>query len=225
VAVLHHRIDGVAGIGAGPRGPLRDEPTVGIGPGSMRGVAPLLPSEVNHPIATIRGAVLPRRVLGAQPPLVLCGIERHLDRHEALEAGVGPHQGAVGTDVPTDQAGGHRPLDRVVEELLQEPRLVKAPAPVLAERRGVPGVLVEVQAHEPAQCHVALQLHHQLPLARDPQQITAHQGQEQLLGRDRGAPDRGVQIPAGPPNRRVLDERPNRPQGCSSGTNVSSDNW
>jgi hypothetical protein len=28
----------------------------------------------------------------AQPPLVLGGIERHLDRHEALEARVGPHQ-------------------------------------------------------------------------------------------------------------------------------------
>src|SRR5258708_1081572 len=171
------------------------------------------PPEVGGPIAPIGGPVLRRLVLGAQPPLVLGRIERDLDGHEALEARIGVHQRPVDADVPAHQPRGHRSLDRVVEQLFQEARLVEAPAPVLTERRGVPRVLVEIEPDEPPQGHVALQLHDQLPLAGDPEQVAAHQRQEHLLGWDRRPADGRVQGPAGASDRRILNERPNGAQG------------
>jgi len=59
----------------------------------------------------------------------------------------------------------------------------------------------------------ALQLHDQLPLAGDPEQVAAHQRQEHLLGRDRRPTDGRVQGPAGAADRRILNERPNGAQG------------
>src|SRR5258708_10591365 len=54
VAVLPHRIDGVARVGAPPRGPLRHESAVGVRRGPMRPVAPPLPPEVDGPAAPLR---------------------------------------------------------------------------------------------------------------------------------------------------------------------------
>jgi transposase len=54
--------------------------------------------------------------------------------------------------------------------------------------------------------------HHQLAIARDPQQIAPHQRQEQLLRGDRGASGRRGQRPADPSNRPVVDQRPDPPQ-------------
>jgi hypothetical protein len=114
--------------------------------------------------------------------------------------------------VAAHQALGHRLLHRLVEELLQHARLIEAAAAILAEGRGVPSILVEVKAYEPAQRHVALQLHHQLALARNSQQVSAQQGQEQLLGRNRRATQIRVQRTAHPPDRPVVDQRPDPAQ-------------
>src|SRR5262249_18888471 len=100
----------------------------------------------------------------------------------------------------------------VVEQLLQEPRLVEAPAPVLAERRGIPQILVDIDPKDTPQRHVALQLPNQIPLARGAEQGAAHQGQEQLLGGDRRPADGRAQVSVGASDRRFLNERPNRAQ-------------
>src|SRR5262249_15019113 len=130
----------------------------------------------------------------------------------ALVAGVGPHEGAVGTDVAAHQPFRHGPFHRLVEQAFQHAGLVEAPSAILAERGGVPGLLIEVQADEPAQGHVAVQLHDELPVAGHPEQITAHQRQEQLLRWDRGPADRRVEISAGPTNRAIVDEWADSPQ-------------
>jgi len=117
----------------------------------------------------------------------------------------------------------HGPLHRLVEELLEHARRVEPPAPVLTEGRGIPSVLIQVEAHEPAERHVAPQLHDELAVARDPQQVPPNEGQEQLLRRDRGSVDRRVQRPADASDRLIVDQRPDPAQRCSSGTNFSSE--
>jgi len=106
--IFHQRVDGVARIGPGPRAPLRHVATIRIGRPTMRSVRPLLPAKVHNAIARIVGA----RIVGArrhgrivrpQPTFVLTRIERHFDGHEALEAGVRPHQRPIGTHVPTHE--------------------------------------------------------------------------------------------------------------------------
>src|SRR5216110_583951 len=217
MAILNHRIDGVARVGAGAGGALRDEATVRVGQRAMGRVAPRLPTEVHGAIARI---LRPRGVgpiLGSQPALVFLRRQGHLDRQEALVAGVGTDQGAIRADVPTHEPFGHRPRHRLVKQPLEDPRLVEAPTPILTERRGIPRLLVEVEAHKPAQGHVALQLHDELPVAGDAQEVPADQGEEQLLGRNRRPPDGRVAIATRAANGAVINKRSDRPQrlvGC-----------
>jgi len=54
--------------------------------------------------------------------------------------------------------------------------------------RGIPRLLIEVQAHEPAPGHVAVQFHRELAVAGHAEEIAARQGQEQLRGWNGGRP-------------------------------------
>src|SRR5258705_384785 len=82
MASFHHRIDGVARIGAGAGRPLRDEATVGIGHGAMGRVAPLLPPEVHRAIAGILRPLRVSPILSAQPALIVLGLQGQLALHE-----------------------------------------------------------------------------------------------------------------------------------------------
>jgi len=116
--VLHQGIDGVAGEGDGPRCPLRDEPAVGIGQRAMCRIAALLAPEVDRAVARILGSVRVPSILGAQPALVLLGIQGHFEGDEALVAGVRADQRAVGTHMPADEAFGQGALHRLVKQSL-----------------------------------------------------------------------------------------------------------
>src|SRR3989454_6737212 len=210
VAILHERIHRVAGVGAGAGRSLRDKPTIRIAYRAVRGIAPLFAAEVNGAVAGVRRSLGIRAILRPQPALVFLRGQRDFDRHETVVAGVGPDERAVGADVPTHQPLGHRPIHRRVEQSLQDAGLVEAPPAILTERRGVPRLLVEVEPHKPAQRHVALQLHHELPVAGDAQEVAADQRQEQLLGRNRRPPDGRVEITTGAADRAVRDEGANR---------------
>src|SRR5262249_54736014 len=120
VTVLHHRVDRVAGVGAGARAALRDESAVRVSRRAMGRVAPLLATEIPRAIARILPIALVRPILRPQPALVLLGIERDLNRHEALVARVRADECAVGTDMVAHQARGHRLLGGRVEQLLQD---------------------------------------------------------------------------------------------------------
>src|SRR5437867_4017851 len=201
VAILHERIHRVAGVGAGAGRSLRDKPTIRIGHRAVRGIAPLFAAEVDGAVAGVRRSLGIRAILRPQPALVFLRGQRDFDRHETLVAGVGPDERAVGADVPTHQPLGHRPLHCFVEPALQDAGLVEAPTSILTERRGVPRLLVEIEPHKPAQRHVALQLHHELPVAGDAQEVAADQRQEQLLRRNRRPPDGRVEITTGGADR------------------------
>src|SRR5499425_750701 len=136
--ILHHGIDRVAGIGARARAAFRHEAAVGVGPRAMRRVAPLLAAEIHRAVARILRVAVVGSILPPQSALILLWIERDLDRQEALVAGVRAHQRAVGADVATDQARGHRLPDCRVEQLLQDARFVEATPSVLTERGGIP---------------------------------------------------------------------------------------
>ncbi len=217
MTILHDRIDCVARVGPGARGPLRHEATVRVGQRAMRGVAPLLSTEVHGAIPAVRGPVWLGPILRPQPALVLLWGQRHLDRDEALVAGFGPDQRAVRAHVPAHQPFGYRALDRLVEQPLEDSRLVEAAAPILTEGRGIPRLLVEVQPREPAQGHIALQLRHQLPVAGHPQQVAAHEGEEQLLRWNRRPPQKRVEIPTRAADSPVVDERADLPQRMVGG--------
>jgi len=214
VTVLHQSIDRVARNGTGPRRSLRREPTVRVRRRAMRGVAPFLAPEVDDAVARILGAIplTILAILGSQPPLVLRRGHRHFDGNEGLVAGIGSHQSSIRAHVLTHESFGHRPLHGLVEQVLQDPRFVEPAPAVLAERGSIPGVLVEVETHEPAQGHVALQLHGQLAIARNAEQVASDQPQQQLLRRNQRPANLGVQRSAHSPDRAIIDQRPNPAQ-------------
>ena len=111
----------------------------------------LLAAEVHRAIARIVGPRRLGRVVRAQPAFVLGWVERHFEGPEALEAGVRPHQRPIRAHVPTHEPRRQRTGNGRVDELFQQPRLVEAPPPVLAENRRIPRVLVQIEPHEPPQ--------------------------------------------------------------------------
>src|SRR5262249_3210269 len=156
MAILHERGHGVPWIGAGPGRALGNVAAVGIRQRAMRGVAPLLASEVPRPVTGIARPGWLVAIVRPQPAFVLLRRQGHLDRYEALEAGVGPDERTVRADMPAAQAFHHGLRHRLVEQSLQNPGFVKPATPILAERRRVPGLLVQVEPDEPAQGHIAL---------------------------------------------------------------------
>src|SRR2546422_997413 len=147
VAVLHERVDRIAGIRAGARTAFRHEPAIGVGGRPVGGIAALLAAEVHRAIARILVLAVLRPILRPQAALVLFGVEGDFEGDETLVAGVRADQGAVGADMATDQTRGHRLLDRGIEELLKHARLVEAAAAVLAARRGVPSGLLKSETN------------------------------------------------------------------------------
>src|SRR5437867_888096 len=212
VAILHHSVHQIPGKGSCPRRSLGDIAAVRIRRRAMGPVAPFLPPEVHRTVPGVFRLITIFPVLGAHPLLILFRVQRQLDRHEALEARVCPHQRPVRRGMSAHQSRLQRLLHRLVEEALQHSGLVETATPVLAKGGMVPRVLIQIEPHEPSKRHVALQLHHQPAFARNPEQVAAHQRQEQLLGRNRRSTDRGVEGTALPPDGLFVDQRTNPPK-------------
>ena len=144
----------------------------------MGGVAPALAAEVNGRVARVvvgRGwRVGPRRLkaLVARPGLE----ERPIDR----EVLVGEQALLLGLRA-----------DRLEEGLGDVPG--EEPIPVLGEHGRVPDRLVQVEADEPTEQEIVVELLHELPLAPDAVERLEQQGAEELLRRDRGPAGVGVQ--------------------------------
>lgn len=68
-----------------------------------------------------------------------------------------------------------RLLDNVVENILGHRRIVVAPPPVLAQRRGIEHLVRQLQPQKPAVGDIHLDLAHQLALRADPEQVTDEQ--------------------------------------------------
>ena len=210
--ILHQGIDRIVGESARARCPFGDKPAVRIRERAIGSVAAALAAEVDRPVPRILGTDRVPPIVGAQAPRVLLGIEGLFQGDKTLIAGVRPDQGAIGTHAATHQAFGQRSLRRVIGHPLQQAGLVKPPASVLAEGRGVPRLLVEIRAAPTSAgpcCHAApsracARWSRRLALAGHAEQIAADQGQEQLLQWDRGTADRGVQVSAGPPDSALI---------------------
>ena len=101
-------------------------------------------------------------------------------------------------------------LDRIKEGGRDIPR--QQPVTILGKRRGMPDRVVHIQADEPAEQQVVVELFHQQPFAPDRVQHLQQQGPQQLLRRDRRTSRLGVQ--AGEPARhrlqRVIRQRADR---------------
>src|SRR5215471_13279195 len=86
--------------------------------------------------------------------------------------------------------------------------------PILGEHGGVPDRIVHLQAHEPPEQQVIVQLLHQQPLAPDRVQHLQQQGTQQLLGGNRGPANNRVELVE--PRREFaqegIDQRPHRAQ-------------
>src|SRR5262249_42319936 len=141
VAVLHHGVDGIAGISTSARASLGNIAAIRVGGRPMSGVAALLSTEVDRPVARILWPLGVALVLFSQPPLVLLRADRDSDRSEALEAGIGPNERAVTADVFADETLIEGLLESPVEHLLKETGSIEPPTSVLAEGRRVPGIL------------------------------------------------------------------------------------
>src|SRR5256712_1811199 len=212
VAILHHSVHQIAGKGPRSGRSLGDIAAVRVRDRAMGPVAPLLPPKVHRPVPGVFRLIPIVPILGAHPLLILFRVQRQLDRHEALEAGVRSHQRPVRRGMSAHQSCLQRFLHRLAEEALQHSGPIETATPVLAEGGMVPGVLIQVEPHEPSKRHIALQLHHQSAFARNPEQVAAHQCQEQLLGRNRRSADRGVEGTALPPDGLIVDQRTNPPK-------------
>ncbi len=122
---------------------------------------------------------LPQRLLTMQRPLDIdCPVEsspvvgaRLLDHREIVFAlvGIGLQMCAVGIKHrPIDQSVPDRLFNDVVENVLGDRCVVKAPPPVLAQCRGVEHRIAQLQAQEPAIGDIDLDLTHQLTPERTP---------------------------------------------------------
>src|SRR5438309_5222920 len=96
MAVLHERVDRVAGIRAGTRTAFRHEPAIGVGGRPVGGITALLAAEVHRAIARILVLAVLRPILRPQAALVLFGVEGDFERDETLVVGVRADQGTVG---------------------------------------------------------------------------------------------------------------------------------
>jgi len=204
----------------------------------MRLVAPLLAVEVDVRVAficirtqaggaavtAIAGADRRIRIARADTRLEFLGALRDFDRRKALVARVCPDQSPVSARMEAHQASRHRLLHGIVKELLHEAGLVEAPPAILTERGCVPGNRVHAQSHEPAESHVAAQLHGYLPFARDPHDVPGDERQEQLLGRDRRTTGMGIERAGQFPDRFGVDEWPDATERMVFGNEILGGN-
>lgn len=79
---------------------------------------------------------------------------------------------------------------------------------------------VHSQPYEPAECHIAFQLHRDLPIAGDPHQVPGHQGKKQLLRRDRRSTRSRVQRSRQLPYRLCINKWSKPPQRVILGNEV-----
>jgi hypothetical protein len=93
--------------------------------------------------------------------------------------------------------GQQSPLLGLRADLLEEgPGNVASeqPVPVLGKHRGVPDPVVHGQAHEPPEQQVVVELLHEQALAADAVEYLQQQRAQQVLRRDRGPADLGVEL-------------------------------
>ena len=148
---------------------LADQPGIRIGGGRVRLVA----------------ARLAAKIVAIAPVLIVLGPEA-LVRSPRLQ------QRAVHREVlVADQITQPRQQHGVLEEVLGD-RLVEQPLAVEGERRVIPHRVVDVQADEPAEQQVVVELLHQQPLAAHAVNHLQQRGAQDAFGRDRRATACGV---------------------------------
>ncbi len=83
----------------------------------------------------------------------------------------------------------------------------------------MPERIIRIEADKPAEQQVVVQLFHQHPLRADAVDRLQQQGQQQLLGRDRGPAALGVEPAEGgiEPIERLIRQPPHLPQGMGLG--------
>lgn len=96
------------------------------------------------------------------------------------------------------------------------------PIPILRKHRRHPDRIIDPEPHEPAEAQVVVALLHELPLAPHGGEHLEEQGAEELLGRDRPAPQgRGQGVEAGGEgHQHRIDKRPDHPERVIGGNPV-----
>src|SRR6266496_2974224 len=147
----------------------------------MRFIRAFLAMEVHRRIAWVI-----RLVVTVTPRLIL--------RLETFQARPALDHGSIhGEMFVRQQLFGARHIKHRREELFGDFTLQQAIA-VLAESGRVPNLVVHVQAHEPAEQHVVLQLLHQHPFAAHRVKHLQQQRPQQPLRRDRRSPHPRIQL-------------------------------
>lgn len=94
--------------------------------------------------------------------------------------GIGLEMRTVGIQrLAADQAMADRLFDICIEDHLLDSAALEAATPVLAEGRGIDGLVCQAQPGEPAISHVDLDLANQLALTADAEQVADEQHLEQ----------------------------------------------
>ncbi len=180
MAVLHEAVAQVAEERPGARG-LAKQPGLRVGAGAVGLVGEQQAAEITL------GSLL-ALAISRSKPFASTGrwriVVASVDPLQRAMGGPGPQQGAVNGEVlraqqRLDLRCGKQQLQKLGHELL-----VEQPVPVLGERRRMPDRIVRVEADEPAEEQVVVQLLHEHPLRADAVDRLQQQGQQQLLRRD-----------------------------------------
>ena len=137
----------------------------------MRGVRPLLPTEIHARVAAPFRRLVALLRLGPKTLQRRPGLDQGAVHREVVVGGVALHQ---------------RQRHHALEKLLHQPVPLEA-FPILGEDGGVPHPLVRVQVAEPAVEQVPVQSVHQPPLRGDGVQGLQQHGFQQGLRRNRRA--------------------------------------
>src|SRR5437764_5568890 len=113
---------------------------------------------------------------------------------KALEAGPRLEQRPIDGEMLVGEEVGSA---RLRQDGMQERRgdvALQQPITILAERRRRPDRIVHPEVNEPAKQYAVVDLLHQQPLAADRVEILEQQRTEELLRRNRRAPDVGIHL-------------------------------
>src|SRR5258706_7197473 len=180
VAILHQHVALISQFRFAALGLLK-ESEIGVSTRFVRLIRTFLPMEVYRRIARVI-----RLVVVAALRLIL--------RLKTFQAGPPFDHRAVHREMFVRQElFGARQLQHCREELFRDFPSQQSVA-VLAERGCIPNLVVHVQADEPAEQHVVLQLLHQHPFAAHRVEHLQQQRAQQPLRRDRRAPDSRIQL-------------------------------
>ncbi len=169
----------VAKLRAGA-GALAIQQRIRVGRRSMRCVRALLAPKIDLGIAPAR--LVRRRLIG--PSFVL--------RAEALHAGPRLDQGAVDREVVARQEPIYRWPRQDRSEELRCDVTIQQPVTVLRKARSVPHPIIDAEPDEPSERQVEIEPLHHLALGANAVKHLQQQRAQQLLRRDRGAADVGI---------------------------------